>query len=168
MKPLILSAALLAFATPVVAQKMPNTMATGRDFVNTAASSDVWERAASRIAQARSRKADVKALAAMLETAHAQSSRDLAMASEQAGTGEPRNDLNPGQKRMLDALEKVDAMSFDKLWLQQQAQVHKDAAGLMDVYSRWGKEASLRAAAAKTGPLVKMHLSRVMQLQHAM
>jgi putative membrane protein len=164
----LLAAALLGAATPAAAQMMPNTMTTGRDFANTAASTDAYERAAARIAQESSRNPQVRMLAQMLEAAHTQSSKDLAMAADQAGVGRPKADLNPGQERMLEALRKAEGADFDKLYLQQQAQVHKEAKGLMETYARWGMEAPLRAAAAKTAPVVTQHLAQVTRLQHAM
>lgn len=97
-----------------------------------------------------------------------QTSRELAMAAEQAGVGRPDDRLSPGQVKMLDALKSADRADFDKVYLQQQAQVHQDAKGLMESFAKAGKEQPLRMAAAKTAPLVQGHLAQVMRLQQAM
>jgi putative membrane protein len=147
---------------------MPNTLAMGEDFATTAASSDHFEREAAKIAQERAQSAGVRDLAKMLETAHTQSTKELGMAAEQAGVSKPADKLNPGQKRMLEALEKADPQDFDKVYLQQQAQVHKDAQGLFETYAKVGKEAPLKSAATKLTPVIKEHLATVTRLQHAM
>jgi putative membrane protein len=154
-------------AAASAAQPMLNTATTGKDFANTAASTDRYEREAAKIAQQRARAPAVRELAMMFESAHTKTSTELAAAAEQAGVGRPSDKLNPGQDKMLEGLRKADAADFDKVYLQQQAQVHKDAKGLMDTFAAQGKEAPLKAAAAKTAPLIQDHLERITRLQHS-
>lgn len=168
---LMMLTALTIATTTALAQpraEMPNTMAMGPDFVMTAAATDEYERRAGAIAAERARDPRVRDLGQMMVQAHTQTSRDLAAAAEQAGVRAPRDpNLHPGFERMLRLLRETDPMGFDKLYLQQQHEVHVDALGLMRTYSRWGREAPLRAAAMQTAPLVQQHLSRIVALQRA-
>jgi putative membrane protein len=168
----LLTTAALVLAVPAAAQprpQMPNTMATGADFVATAAATDEYERRAGGIARERAHDSRVREFGQMMIQAHTQTSRALAAAAGQAGLQAPRDPhLDPGLERMLRLLRDVPAMAFDKLYLQQQHEVHMDALGLMRTYSRWSREAPLRAAAAQTAPMVQQHLARIVALQNAM
>lgn len=168
-KTLAIGAAIVGLCAPATAQMMmPNTAMTGKDFAMTAASADRYERESAQIAEQKGADPRVRSLAQMLDAAHTQSTKDLGMAAEEAGIGRLDGKLSPGQERMLDALRKSDPTDFDKLYLQQQAQVHTDAQGLMMTYAKIGAEAPLRAAAAKTAPMVTQHLAEVTRLQNAM
>jgi putative membrane protein len=168
----LIAFAVLALAAPAAAQHrppMPNTAATGVDFVKTAAATDEYERRAGAIAAERGRSPQVRAFGQMMIQAHSQTTRDLGVAAERAGIRVPRDpNLHPGQERMLRLLREIDPMNFDKLYVQQQHEVHMDALGLMRTYSRWGNEAPLRGAAAQTAPIVQQHLSQIVAMQRGM
>jgi putative membrane protein len=169
---LLTTTAALALAVPALAQPrpgMPNTMAMGPDFIATAAATDEYERRAGTIAAERAQNPGVREFGRMMVQAHTQTSRDLAAAADRAGLHAPRDPrLHPGLERMLRVLRDAPPMGFDKVYLQQQHEVHMDALGLMQTYSRWGREAPLRAAAAQAAPMVQQHLARIVALQHAM
>jgi putative membrane protein len=145
----------------------PNTAMTATDFVMAAGGSDEFERQSGELAVQRAKDAKVRELAQRLVVDHSQTSKDLAAAAAQAGVPGPVPKLHPGQQRALQHLKDALPEDFDKLYLQQQAEVHQDAIGLLKTYSRVGDKAPLREAATKTRPLVQHHLERIYSLQWA-
>lgn len=168
MKKLMIAASLALVPATAPAQMTPNSMTSPKDFVDTATASDRFEREAARIAQDQSSMPAVRAYAQAIHAAHARTSQELAGVAGQARVGCPDDRLSPGQQKMLAMLAAVPAADFDKVYLQQQAQAHADAKGLMEAYAAAGTQPLLRAAAAKTAPLITGHIAEVHRLQHAM
>ena len=162
-----LTLALLA-PLPLSAQMTPNTTTTAPDFLKTAAASDEFEGRSGRLAAERAASPQIKAFGEQMVAAHTQTTRDLGEAARAAGQRAPAPDLDPGQEKMLAMLGTVQGPDFDKLYLQQQHETHKDALGLMQTYAQVGREPPLRAAAAKTAPMVAQHLAIIAAMQVAM
>lgn len=153
------------FATPRTDE--PNTAMTATDFVMAAGGADEFERQTGQLATQRAQDSKVRVLAQHLVADHAQTTKDLAAAAAKAGVPGPVPKLHPGQQRALQHLKDALPEDFDKLYLQQQAEVHQDAIGLFKTYAAVGQAAPLREAAIKTRPIVQGHLANIFALQEA-
>jgi putative membrane protein len=140
------------------------------DFVTMAAASDMYEIQAAKIAQKRSKNADIKAFAAMMITDHTKSTAAVKKAIAESG----RTDLAPpamlpdDKKAMIDALNSASDADFDKTYVAQQVKAHNDALMLMNDYAMAGDTPALKAAAAMIAPTVQMHLDKITMIQAGM
>ena len=155
----------LSSAAPAVA-----SAPAGPDFVAMAAASDMYEVQAAKIAQKRSKNADVKAFAAMMITDHGKSTAMVKKAVADSG----RTDITPptvlpaDKQTMIDALNSAAAGDFDKTYVEQQVMAHKDALALMQGYAASGDTPQLKDAAGKIAPVVQMHLDHITMIQNDM
>jgi putative membrane protein len=145
----------------------PNAALTATDFVMAAASTDEFERQSARIATQRATDPNVRKLAEQLAADHAKTSAELAAAAARAGVPAPVPKLHPGQERAIEQLRQAMPEDFDKIYLQQQAEVHRDAVGLLKTYATVGDSQPLVAAAEKARPLVERHLWKVFGIQRS-
>ena len=58
----------------------------------------------------------------------------------------------------MDALKNAKGAQFDTLYMSQQVPAHEDALKLHQGYAQNGENASLKAFASKTAPVVSKHL----------
>ena len=161
-------ALLMAFAAPRAqdaAPNTPNTAMTAVDYVNTAASSDEFERQTGTLATQRGQDDAVKAFGQHLVDDHTATSENLIAAATAAGVPAPTLRLHPGQQRMVDELTKAPAAVFDQLFLKIQAAAHVDAVALHSTWAKVGEEPPLRDVASATVPIVTEHLHHVHRLQ---
>jgi len=124
-----------------------------------AAQTDAYERQAGQLASRQARDSRVKDFGRTMVQDHTMSSADLMKAAQDAKVAPPASPppLRADQQQMLSALQSAGA-NFDKTYLDQQVQVHREALSLMQVYAANGADAPLRAAAGKTAPVVEHHL----------
>jgi len=137
------------------------------DFVAKAAASDMYETAASKIAEKRAKSAEVKAFAKMMVADHAKSTAAIKKAVADSG----RTDITPpaalpaDKQALIDALNGASDADFDKTYVDQQVQAHKDALALMSSYASGGDVAQLKDAAAMIVPTVQTHLDHITAIQ---
>ena len=149
------AAASEASATP--ATPTPSTP----DFVNAAATTDMFEIRAAKIAQKRSTNADVKAFAAMMIHDHTQSTANLKAAIKASGASVTLPSDLPGDKKAkLDALTAAAPADFDKAYMDSQVAVHQDALGVMQAYGANGDTPQIKDFAGATASVVQTHLSK--------
>jgi putative membrane protein len=65
---------------------------------------------------------------------------------------------------MIDELKGAKAKDFDKRYLSQQVDAHKEALTLMHGYATDGDVSSVKGFAAKTAPVVQEHLEMAQRL----
>lgn len=152
--------------TPMPAPMPVNSLTMAPDFVETAAASDLFERESGELAQRKGQNPQVRQFGAQMAAEHTRMSQMLAAAAGQARQPAPRPKLSPGQRRMIEELERADGADFDKLYLQQQHQSHKDALGLMQSYARLGESPPLKSLAATGAPVVEGHLEMIKRMQN--
>ena len=149
------AAASEASATP--ATPTPSTP----DFVNAAATTDMFEIQAAKIAEKRSTNADVKAFAAMMIHDHTQSTANLKAAIKASGASVTLPSDLPGDKKAkLDALTAAAPADFDKAYMDSQVAVHQDALGVMQAYGANGDTPQIKDFAGATASVVQTHLSK--------
>ena len=133
-------------------------------FVSNAAQGDMYEIQAAKIAETKSKNADVKAFAKMMEKDHTKLSGEMKPLISAAGQTPPA-DLDQRRKGFLDNLKAANAGDFDKTYMDQQVAAHDEALTLMQGYAKDGSDAGLKAAAAKAVPIVQHHSDMAKQLQ---
>ncbi len=145
---------------------MANDMAmapmAAADFVAAAASTDMYEIAAGKLAQTMATMEECKKLGAMLVADHSKSSADLKTAAGEASPAVMVPAAMPADMQAkVDALKAAKGADFDKLFLEQQKEVHQKALATLEAYASGGDVPSLKAFAAKTAPVVKGHLDKL-------
>jgi putative membrane protein len=133
-------------------------------FVSNAAQSDMYEIWAAKIAQSKSKNAEVKKFAGEMIKDHTKSSNEMKPLIAKAGQTPPA-DLDQRRKGFLDNLKAADAGSFDKTYMDQQVAAHDEALTLLQGYAKDGSDAGLKAAAAKLVPTVQHHSDMAKALQ---
>ncbi len=154
-------------AAPSTAAPASATVTAAPDFVAMAAASDMYEVQAAKIAEKRSKTADIKAFARMMVTDHTKSTAMVKKAVSASGRTDimPPTILPADKQAMIDALNSASDADFDKTYVDQQVKAHKDALALMQGYAMSGDTPALKDAAAKIAPVVQTHLDKITALQ---
>ena len=138
------------------------------DFVDMAAAGDMYEIQAAKIALKRSKTPDVQALAKMMIQDHAKSTALIKKAIADSGQQIELPSTLPNDKQeLIGALDAASDEAFDKTYLAQQANAHRDALVLMTGYASSGGDPHLKAAAGQIAPVVQMHIDKIMSIQNA-
>lgn len=141
--------------------------ATPQGFVATAASSDMYEIEAGRLAQDMGQRQEVKDFGAQMVEDHTASSDKLKAAVAEGGEGlSVPTAMLPKHQQNLDALRAA-GENFDRVYAQQQVAAHQEALTLLQNQAMSGEIASLKAFAAETAPVVEGHLGHARDLAEA-
>jgi putative membrane protein len=137
---------------------------TPQGFVAMAASSDMYEIEAGRLAQEMGESQETKDFGAMMEEDHTASSEKLKAAVSQGGASlSAPPQMLPKHQQQLDALRSA-GDDFDSVYAQQQVAAHQEALGLLESQAGSGTVASLKAFASETAPIVEGHLEHAREL----
>jgi putative membrane protein len=130
-----------------------------QSFVAAAATSDMFEVEAGKIAEERGKSASVKAFAAKMVKAHTETTNKLkAILASGSANASPPMHLDDRHQGMIDELRGAKDADFDGRYISQQVDAHKEAEILMQGYAKNGDSAAVKSFAAKTAPDVQMHL----------
>jgi putative membrane protein len=148
-----------------VSAEMTSTM---QGFVTAAATSDMYEVAAGKLAMERARSAEVKAFARQMVEAHTGTTKKLQglLAGGQVKATPPAA-LDNRRQGMLDNLKGASAADFDHRYIVQQIAAHREAQALFEGYAKEGDNAALKDFAATTAPTIRMHLSMAENLNRS-
>jgi len=158
------SAVLAAVLATVPAAVAYSAMMTPQDFATAAGSSDLFEIESSKMALKKTGSASVKQFAEMMIKDHTAATADLKAAAQQDGVAVPRQMVSKDVKN-IDRLEKLSGGAFDNKYITEQRAAHQQALALLAAYSKDGSAAALKAHAAKTAPVVEMHLDHLKTLR---
>jgi len=138
---------------------------TTQGFVTAAATSDMYEVTAGKIALQRAQSPEVKEFAQKMVDAHTETTTKLKgiIASNNIQVTPPAH-VDNRRQGMLDDLRGAKAADFDHRYISQQIAAHKEADILMRGYARDGDNAAIKDFAAATDKDVKMHLSMAQKL----
>lgn len=130
-----------------------------QDFVDAAATSDMYEVEAGKIATQRARNAKVREFGEHMIKAHTATTDKLksTLASINSNVTPPAH-LDDRRQGMIDELRGAKDADFDARYLAQQVDAHKEALILMRGYAKSGDNPAVRKLAAKTAPVVQSHL----------
>lgn len=149
--------------TPAFAQE-PGSRQT-REFVQAAAQSDQFEILEAQTVLAQSQNAQVRAFAETMIQAHQQTSASLLQAVQKDGLAPPKPGLGGDQSMFLSALQSQRGVDFDRTYLGQQALAHRSALAVEEAYATSGGDATIRAVATATVPIITEHLRMAEQMQ---
>jgi putative membrane protein len=134
-------------------------------FVRDAAMGDMYEIEAAKMALARSKSAEIQALAKMIQTDHTAASEKLKMlVSSGQVKAELPTALDERRKGMLDNLAGAGGTDFDGRYLKQQTAAHHEAVALFDGYKTAGSDPALKAFADEVSAKIHMHLDMANKL----
>lgn len=151
-----------AAAVGAASAAMPTT---AQGFVDAAAMGDMYEIKAAQIAETRATSPGVKAFAKMMIKDHTKTTGELkAILAKNTDLKAP-TDLDQRRTGLLDNLRSAQAKDFDHTYADQQVAAHQEMLTLMKGYGDNGDNAQLKAFAAKTTPVVQMHLDKAKALQ---
>jgi putative membrane protein len=137
---------------------------TAAQYLTMAAASDQFEIQSSQVALQKASNADVRQFAQMMIDHHTKTSADLMAAARQAGMTPPPPALPADKAAKVAALQNAPAAGFDAMYMREQVMGHEEALMIHQGYARDGDNATLKAAAAKTAPIVQQHLTRARSL----
>jgi putative membrane protein len=150
-------------APPAAVAEAPDP-STPQGFVDMAASSDMYEIEAGKLAQQMGSSDAVKEFGALMEKDHTASSDKLEAAVTEAGQGlTVPTAMLPKHQQQLDALRTA-GDGFDALYAQQQVAAHQEALTLLQGQAETGTAAPLKAFAAGVVPVVQGHLEHAREL----
>jgi putative membrane protein len=138
---------------------------TTKGFIVAAATSDMYEVTAGKIALQRSQSAAVKDFAQQMVDAHTKTTDTLKgiIAANNIKVTPPAH-VDSRRQGMLDNLRGASGADFDHRYVTQQVAAHKEADILMRGYAKDGDNKKIKAFAADTDKHVKMHLSMAQKL----
>lgn len=138
---------------------------SGQEFIDKAAKNDAFEIAAAKLATTKAASADVKSFANEMTKAHTASTTKIKAAAKAAMPAmTPDPTLTSDQSDELADLGKVTGTDFDKKYISDQVDAHKDALALMENYAKSGDVAPLKTAANEIAPTVRKHLDMAQKL----
>ena len=156
----------VGYGVGVVSAEMTSTT---KGFAEAAATSDMYEVEAGKIAQERAQTAAVKNFGAKMVAAHTETTSKLksALASTHPDIAPPAH-LDNRRQGMIDELRGAKDADFDGRYIAQQVDAHKEALILMKGYAKDGDTPAIKKLAAKTAPVVQMHLTMAEKIQNNM
>jgi len=137
-------------------------------FVTNAAISDMYEIEAGKLAQQKSKTADVKAFGKMMVTDHTKMSAELKTAAASAADVTVPAEMDERRQGMIDNLRQAPADQFDRVYLAQQVAAHDEALTLARTYADAGDNAALKAHAAKGAPMIQTHHENARKIESGM
>lgn len=156
-------------AHPAATIPTPANETAAPDYVAKAATADMMEVEAGKIAGERAANSDVKAFAKEMVTDHTKSTNDLKSTLKSAALNiTPPAQLPSDMADTLNDLKTVDAKDFDKKYMSLMADAHQDALDLHTRYAQSGDNAQLKAFAATTAQKVQEHLTKARTIRDAL
>jgi putative membrane protein len=135
-----------------------------QDFVTEAATSDMLEIQAGKIAQQKGNAAE-KAFGAQMVADHTQTSEHIkGLVTSGKLKAELPKELPSSAQSKLDKLNDAKNEDFSGVYDPMQVSAHEDAVSLFERYGKSGENAELKAWANKTLPALKHHLDMANKL----
>ena len=140
---------------------------TAAAFVRVAATSDLYEMEASRLAEQRAQNEQVKRFAERMLRDHGKTTGELkGMLPQLQGVSAQQmpTSLDQQHQALVQQLQGAQGAEFDRAFARQQAQSHQAAVDLFRAYAQSGDDARLKQWASQTLPSLEEHLREAQQL----
>jgi putative membrane protein len=167
-----LGALALATAGPAAAETASQpTAPTTPDFKQNAAFSGTFEVASARLALERSQNQGVKDFAQRMVTDHTAANEELIVRTGlrpdtlPGATGIPGGFVSPEQAAHYQQLKDSQGADFDRTYLDQQVDAHRQAVTLFDNYAKYGDNWHMQKFAESTLPTLRTHLDHAQKLK---
>lgn len=136
-------------------------------FATDAANGGLAEVALGKLALTKTSNASIKEFANMMVTDHGKANDELMTIAKAKNITLPAEPDSAHLKK-ADELSKKTGADFDKAYVDAMVDGHKKTLDLMNDEAKDGKDAELKAFAAKTAPTVKMHLDAINKIKDGM
>jgi putative membrane protein len=145
----------------------PAMMMADTTFAAKAAVGGMAEVELGKMAAAKGTDNKVKDFGKMMVTDHGKANNEL------IGIAKGKNIMLPAgldgeHQAKSDSLSKLSGKDFDMAYVNAMIDGHKKTLALMQSEASNGKDAELKAFAAKTAPVVQMHLTEIMKIHDSM
>ncbi len=162
MKYLLAALAFVALATPASAAQAATNAS---DFADKVAVANKFEIDTSQLALKYGKSAEIKKFAQQMIDDHTKAGQDFKAAVARANIKEPADALDATHEAKYAKLRLFTTEnSFDRSYISEQLQAHKEAVDLFRDYSQNGEPGPLKDFAAKILPTLEQHLSMVQGL----
>jgi len=132
-------------------------------FVHKASASDLAEITLGQIGMKQGQSAEVKQFAQQMVTDHTMSSKELLAIAGKKGLA-PATQMDEKHKALVGKLLALKGAEFDRAYMEHMVIDHKEAVALFQGEANNGKDADLKAFAAKTLPVIQKHLKMAQEL----
>ena len=129
-------------------------------FATDAANGGMAEVALGKLALTKTANAQVKQFADMMVMDHGKANEELMAIAKTKNITLPAT-VDADHQKKMDDLSKLTGKDFDKAYVDAMVDGHKKTLDLMNNEAKDGKDADLKAFAAKTAPTVKTHLDAI-------
>jgi putative membrane protein len=136
-------------------------------FAMKAAGGGMAEVAMGKLAAQKSTNANIKKFASMMVMDHGKANYELMALGKSKNMMMPTK-LDADHQKKMDDLSKMSGKDFDKAYVDAMVDGHKKTYDLMQDEATNGKDADLKAFAAKTAPTVKMHWDAINKIHDSM
>jgi putative membrane protein len=136
-------------------------------FATTAANGGMAEVALGKLAQEKSTNAQIKSFGAMMVTDHGKANDELMAIAKTKNITLPAA-IDTAHQKKMDELSQKTGADFDKAYVDAMIDGHKKTLDLMQKEAKDGKDADLKAFAAKTAPTVQRHLDAINKIHDSM
>jgi putative membrane protein len=133
-------------------------------FAAKAAVGGMAEVALGKMAAEKGTDAKVKDFGKMMVMDHTKANSELMAIAKTKNISLPAG-LDAGHQAKSDSLSKLSGKDFDNAYIKTMVEDHKKTLALMQAETANGKDADLKAFAAKTAPVVQMHLTEITKMQ---
>jgi putative membrane protein len=157
---LIALIALPAFAATTVSE-------ADKTFVMKAAQGGMTEVQLGQIAADKASSPDVKSFGSQMVTDHGKANDELKAIAASKGITLP-DKLDGKHQAMVDKMNGMSGSAFDKAYVNGMVAAHKKDDALFSKEASSGEDADIKAFAAKTDQVVKMHLTMIEGIQSKM
>ena len=148
-----------------VGQASAATTLTAAGFVTSAATSDMYEIAAGKLAARKATNPAVKKFAQQMVHDHTASSAKLKGLLAQPGMNAALPaDMDERRKGLINNLTLAKPADFDKMYIDQQVAAHDEALTLFNGYAGHGDNEALKGFATATAPTIQAHRDMAKQI----
>jgi putative membrane protein len=125
------------------------------------------EVALGKMAASKSSDSKIKDFGNMMVMDHGKANSELMTIAKSKNIALPTG-LDAEHQAKSDSLSKLSGKDFDMAYVNAMIEGHKKTLALMQSEATNGKDADLKAFAAKTAPVVQSHLTKIQQIHDSM
>ena len=154
-------------STTVVKTDSSANVLSDTAFAAKAAVGGMAEVALGKMAAAKSTDSKIKDFGNMMVMDHGKANAELMTIAKSKNITLPAS-LDAEHQAKSDSLSKLSGKDFNAAYVNAMIEGHKKTLALMQSEATNGKEADLKAFAAKTAPVVQTHLAKIQQIHDSM
>jgi putative membrane protein len=136
-------------------------------FANKAAIGGMAEVALAKLALTKTSNTKIKNFANMMVTDHSKANMELDSIAKGKSITLPST-VDAKHQAKMDSLSKLTGVDFNKAYVATMIDGHEKTLALMKTEASDGKDADFKAFAAKTAPIVQMHLDAINKISASM